>query len=54
MPFVYIIRSQQGHIYVGSTTNLQNRLQQHNDHIPFWTKRGTNWKLIYHEKFSSL
>lgn len=35
--------------YVGSTENLQWRLERHNMGWGKYTKRGTPWKLMYHE-----
>ena len=36
------------------TEDLDNRLKQHNDKsLSFWTKRGTGWKIIYYETFTS-
>ncbi len=36
------------------TEDLDLRLKQHNDKaLSFWTKRGTNWKLIYKEEYES-
>ncbi len=40
---VYIIESKEGLHYTGMTTNLEKR--------SIWTKRGTDWKLIYKEVF---
>lgn len=49
---VYIIQSQEGFRYTGMTEDLDKRIFEHNNKIlSFWTKRGTNWKVIYHEKF---
>ena len=46
MYFVYIIKSKEGFKYTGMT------LKQHNDKtLSFWTKRGTQWKLIHKEEF---
>ncbi len=42
---VYIIESKEGLHYTGMTTNLEKR--------SIWTKRGTDWKLIYKEVFSN-
>ena len=53
MPWVYIIKSKEDYIYVGSTTDLEKRLFQHNNKLAGWTKRGNNWKLIYSEEFST-
>jgi len=35
------------------THDLDLRIKQHNNKsLSFWTKRGTNWKIIYVECFS--
>ena len=50
--FVYVIKSKEGFIYKGMTKDLEKRLIEHNNKtLSFWTKRGTEWKLIYSEKF---
>jgi putative endonuclease len=51
---VYIIRCEEGYTYTGCTENLEHRLFQHNNHLAGWTKRGTNWKVIYSEQYSTL
>ena len=53
MSHVYIIRSIEGYIYVGSTTDLEKRLYQHKNHLAGWTKRGSGWELIYQEEFQT-
>ena len=53
MAWAYIIRSIEGYVYVGSTTNLEKRIFQHNNKLAGWTKRGNNWELIYSEQFSN-
>ncbi len=51
--FVYVIKSKEGFIYKGMTEDLEKRLIEHNNKtLSFWTKRGTEWKLVYSEKFS--
>jgi len=35
------------------TANIQKRLVQHNKKYSIYTKRGSNWKLIYSESFST-
>ncbi|MGH9428209.1 MAG: GIY-YIG nuclease family protein [Terriglobia bacterium] len=48
---VYVIESAEGYCYTGMTEDLPTRLGQHNNHaLSFWTKRGTNWRLIYSQK----
>ena len=52
--YVYIIRSKEGFIYKGMTDNLDRRLVEHNNKaLSFWTKRGTEWELIYKEEFDN-
>jgi len=53
MPHVYIIKSIEGYIYVGSTTDLAKRLYQHQNKLAGWTKRGSGWQLIYSEEFAN-
>ena len=52
--YVYVILSLEGYHYTGMTEDLDKRLNEHNDKsLSFWTKRGTNWKLIYKEEFEN-
>ena len=50
---VYVIKSKEGYQYIGSTTDIEKRLFQHQNHLAGWTKRGTEWKLIYTEEFDT-
>ena len=52
--FVYVIKSSEGYYYTGMTEDLERRLSEHNNKTKsFWTKRGTNWKVIYFEELNS-
>ncbi len=52
--YIYVIKSEEGFHYTGMTEDLDLRLNQHNAKLlSFWTKRGTNWKLIYKEEFDN-
>ena len=53
MPHVYILKSIEGLVYVGSITDLNKRLYQHQNKLAGWTKRGTDWKLIYSEEYEN-
>ncbi|NUM71474.1 MAG: GIY-YIG nuclease family protein [Ignavibacteriaceae bacterium] len=53
MNHVYVIQSKEGYQYIGSTTDLEKRLFQHRNHLAGWTKRGTDWELIYLEEFET-
>jgi putative endonuclease len=52
MPFfVYIIQSEKdGSYYIGSTNNLDDRIQRHNQGRSSYTKSKRPWKLIYTEE----
>ncbi len=52
--YVYVIQSAEDFRYTGMTEDLGLRLRQHNEKsLSFWTKRGTDWKLVYSEKFEN-
>jgi putative endonuclease len=52
--YVYVIESKERFHYKGMTDNLERRLVEHNNkELSFWTKRGTEWKLIYKEEFDN-
>ena len=55
MYYVYLIRSESfpNQTYIGFTTNLDERLQKHNHHGSFHTKKYAPWKLISHIAFNS-
>lgn len=46
---VYYIKSTEGFHYTGIAKNVAKRIVSHNSRDNFWTKRGSNWKLIYSE-----
>jgi len=54
MAYVHIIQSKEGLIYVGSTTDIEKRLYQHNNKLAGWTKRGNEWKIIHLEEYDTL
>ena len=52
---VYILRCANGHFYVGSTTNLGLRLQEHNSgEGGFYTKVHRPVKLVYTEEYDTI
>ena len=55
MAFVYILKSRSFPItYVGSTTDLQRRLSEHNAPSARFTNRYKPWDLVYSEEISDL
>jgi putative endonuclease len=53
MNYVYVIISKEGYQYIGSTTDIKKRIFQHQNRLAGWTKRGTDWKLVYKEEFAT-
>jgi len=53
MPFyVYILQSlKDGSYYVGSTNNLEDRVERHNEGRSLYTKGKRPWKLVYSERY---
>jgi putative endonuclease len=52
--FAYILYSEKIHrYYVGSTGDLELRLERHNTGWGKYTKSGIPWKIVYSEKFDS-
>jgi putative endonuclease len=50
MFYIYILESiKNKELYTGYTSNLKNRLIEHNQELNFSTKRYAPWKLIYYE-----
>ncbi|MCK5059582.1 MAG: GIY-YIG nuclease family protein [Candidatus Pacebacteria bacterium] len=50
MFYVYVLRSEKNReLYIGYTSNLKNRLQEHNQGLNLSTKRYVPWRLIYYE-----
>ena len=53
--FVYVLESQvDGRFYKGQTTNIENRLNEHNSGNTKSTKGFKPWKLVYFEQFDSV
>ena len=51
--FVYIIMSKtNGQTYTGYTTNLENRIKQHNENIGGYTKNRGPWELVWYGVFN--
>ncbi|BCW93150.1 MAG: hypothetical protein KatS3mg007_1044 [Thermoanaerobaculum sp.] len=50
MHFVYVLRSDDGELYVGRTAQLEKRLESHNKGQNRST-RGRQWTLVYYEAY---
>lgn len=54
MPFfVYILRNPQGRLYIGYTTDLEERVRQHQTGEAGWTRSRGPWRLVYSESFTT-
>lgn len=53
--YLYILQSAStGRFYVGSTSDLKRRLEEHGrQHSPYTRHRGP-WRLVYQEEFAEL
>jgi putative endonuclease len=52
--YVYIIQSfKDGSYYIGSTQNLEERFQRHNEGRSKYTKLKRPWDLVYYEEHPS-
>ena len=52
--YIYIIYSpSSGHYYRGYTTNLEKRLERHNNGKSSYTRNFVPWNLVYVEKYDS-
>lgn len=55
MPYTYILKScKTNKTYVGSTIDIENRINEHNSGGCTFTKNFRPWQLCYKEKFTSL
>ena len=53
--FFYILQCSDGSFYIGSTTNLKNRVKTHNQGKgASYTAKRRPVRLVYHEAFESL
>ena len=51
---VYILQSEaNGTYYIGSTADLNERLQRHNQGRSRYTKTGIPWKIVHTEQFDT-
>jgi putative endonuclease len=51
---VYILHSEKlNKYYIGSTSNIEDRLRRHNSGRNTYTKTGLPWKLVYQEDFDT-
>ncbi|MHA1753091.1 MAG: GIY-YIG nuclease family protein [Candidatus Helarchaeota archaeon] len=51
---VYILKSKtDGSFYIGYTSNIKKRLEEHNSGRSYYTRRKIPWDLVYKEEFKT-
>jgi len=53
MFYVYLLKNKKGLVYVGYSSDLKQRLEDHNFGRSDFTKVGRPWKLVYYEAYLS-
>ena len=51
MYFVYVLRNPQDRLYIGFTSDLERRVQQHQAGEAGWTRGRGPWELVHFETF---
>jgi len=51
--FVYVLQNSEGRLYIGFTTDLQRRVQQHQEDKGGWTSGRGPWELVYYESYDN-
>ncbi|MCL5969958.1 MAG: GIY-YIG nuclease family protein [Patescibacteria group bacterium] len=55
MYYIYILQSQKDNsYYIGSTTNIDNRIEKHNKGYSRYTKNKGPFNLVYKEGYNTL
>jgi putative endonuclease len=49
--FTYCLQSDEGYHYTGHTQNLDKRILNHSLKTTHYTKKGTNWRVVYSKEF---
>jgi len=52
--WVYILQSEKGNYYIGSTTNIEERIKHHDGGHTSSTSKMGKLKLVFSQKFSTL
>jgi putative endonuclease len=51
---VYVIQNAEGRFYIGITSDLEQRIRDHNNGISKWTKYRGPWKLVWSQQSASI
>ena len=50
---VYVLKDESEYTYTGYTSNLEQRIWEHNNKITRSTRKGKNWKVVYTKNFET-
>ena len=50
MAWVYVIQNVEGRFYIGMTTDLEERLSDHNNGVSKWTKHRGPWSIVWSQQ----
>ena len=53
MYYVYVLRNDEGRLYIGSTSDLERRVRRHRNDEGGWTRGRGPWKLVHKGTFDS-
>ncbi len=51
--YAYVIKNTEGMLYKGSTSNVKQRVKNHNEGKSTWTRGKGHWELVYCEECAS-
>lgn len=54
MPWVYILQNEKGNFYIGSTTDIDKRMEHHKGGYTSSTSKMGELKLVFSQKFETL
>ncbi|MEI7810454.1 MAG: GIY-YIG nuclease family protein [bacterium] len=54
MPYVYILKNQNGRFYIGSTMNLELRMRQHLSGQTISTRRMGVLEMVFYQEYKNL
>jgi putative endonuclease len=53
MYYVYVLKNFEGRLYIGFTSNLEERVKRHQDGKAGWTRGRGPWELVHYETFTN-
>jgi putative endonuclease len=54
MAWVYVVQNAEGRFYIGMTSDLEQRLSDHNNGVSKWTKHRGPWRIVWSKECASI